>query len=318
MYPALVSCACDTIQCDMKLIFCFLVLILRSWTVPGELQNYYSVLGINKDASSEEIKQAYRKMAKKWHPDKNSDPKAPEKFLAVSEAYEHLGTDSARATYDASLSTQHYSRHAQRTGFNSFNSRRYEFRDVRYFFDEMEKTKKGHRNNGGFQFSASYSSNIRMIDVLKLFVFFGLLWVFCLGSVCYLCCGKKSGSEIVKKEETTDLSKEIKYEIPSYSYSMKLRKGYLVVACSSRTLAVLQDIADSGKFKNDPVSFAHKLGPREVRGVSGDIYGVILVCLKGNKWAGHTIIDTDLSTWIEKVLCGEVPLIPSGLEPCPV
>lgn len=298
---------------------CFVGLGLLCWAVAAiEQQNYYSILGVKKSSSGEEIKQAYRKMAKQWHPDKNSDPKAQEKFLAVSEAYEHLGTDSARATYDASLSGQHYNRHAQRTGFNSFNGRRYEFRDVRSFFDEMERTKKGQRSSGGFQFSASFNNNLRMVDVLKLFVFFGLLWVFCLGSVCYLCCGKKPESDTGTKEETNDTQTETKYEIPPYSYSMKLRKGYLVVACNPRTLAVLEDITQSGKFKNDPVSFAHKLGPRELRGVSGDIYGVILVCLKGNKWAGHTIIDADLSTWIEKVLCGEVPLTNSDVEPCPV
>ena len=54
-------------------------------------QDYYEVLGITKSASSSEIKKAYRKMAIKYHPDKNPDDKsAEEKFKIAAEAYEVL------------------------------------------------------------------------------------------------------------------------------------------------------------------------------------------------------------------------------------
>ena len=63
----------------------------------AQKRDYYEVLGINKNASSEEIKKAYRKLAKQYHPDVNtSDEKTAEKFHEVSEAYEVLADDKKR------------------------------------------------------------------------------------------------------------------------------------------------------------------------------------------------------------------------------
>ena len=64
-------------------------------------RDYYEVLGINRDASEEEIKKAYRKHAMKWHPDRNPDnPKAEEHFKECKEAYEVLADANKRAAYD--------------------------------------------------------------------------------------------------------------------------------------------------------------------------------------------------------------------------
>ncbi|OCK42226.1 molecular chaperone DnaJ [Tenacibaculum soleae] len=64
-------------------------------------QDYYEVLGISKSASQSEIKKAYRKMAIKYHPDKNPDDKnAEEKFKLCAEAYEVLSDDNKKARYD--------------------------------------------------------------------------------------------------------------------------------------------------------------------------------------------------------------------------
>lgn len=63
-------------------------------------RDYYEVLGISKGASDDEIKKAYRKMAKKYHPDVNKDPKAEEKFKEVNEAYEVLSDPQKKSTYD--------------------------------------------------------------------------------------------------------------------------------------------------------------------------------------------------------------------------
>ena len=61
---------------------------------------YYDRLGVSKDASQDEIKRAYRKMSKKYHPDINKEPGAEEKYKAVQEAYETLSDDQKRAAYD--------------------------------------------------------------------------------------------------------------------------------------------------------------------------------------------------------------------------
>jgi len=64
-------------------------------------KDYYEVLGINRDASDDEIKKAYRKLAMKFHPDRNPDnPKAEESFKEAKEAYEILSDDQKRAAYD--------------------------------------------------------------------------------------------------------------------------------------------------------------------------------------------------------------------------
>lgn len=63
-------------------------------------KNYYEVLGVDKSASADEIKSAYRRLAKKYHPDLNKAPEAAEKFKEINEAYEVLGDDKKRANYD--------------------------------------------------------------------------------------------------------------------------------------------------------------------------------------------------------------------------
>lgn len=63
-------------------------------------KDYYKILGVENKASSDEIKKAYRKLALKYHPDKNSDPDAESKFKEFSEAYEVLSNDEKRSHYD--------------------------------------------------------------------------------------------------------------------------------------------------------------------------------------------------------------------------
>ncbi len=64
-------------------------------------RDYYEVLGVNRDASDEDIKKSYRKLAMKWHPDRNPDnPKAEDHFKEAKEAYEMLSDAKKRAAYD--------------------------------------------------------------------------------------------------------------------------------------------------------------------------------------------------------------------------
>jgi molecular chaperone DnaJ len=64
-------------------------------------RDYYEILGVNKDANDDEIKKAYRKLAMKFHPDRNPDnPKAEEHFKEAKEAYEMLSDASKRSAYD--------------------------------------------------------------------------------------------------------------------------------------------------------------------------------------------------------------------------
>ena len=66
-----------------------------------QYKDYYKILGVSKDASADEIKSAYRKLARKYHPDVNPEnPKAEDTFKDINEAYEALSDTEKRAKYD--------------------------------------------------------------------------------------------------------------------------------------------------------------------------------------------------------------------------
>jgi len=66
----------------------------------AEKRDYYEVLGLSKGASNDDIKRAYRKLAKQYHPDVNKAPDAEAKFKEINEAYEVLSDEQKKATYD--------------------------------------------------------------------------------------------------------------------------------------------------------------------------------------------------------------------------
>jgi len=66
----------------------------------SEKRDYYEILGVKKEASKDEIKDAYRKLAMQYHPDRNKEAGAEEKFKEISEAYAVLSDDQKRQTYD--------------------------------------------------------------------------------------------------------------------------------------------------------------------------------------------------------------------------
>lgn len=68
--------------------------------VVKNLKNYYSILGVTPDSSTSEVKSAYRKLARKFHPDINKAPDSIQKFKDISEAYETLSNETKRKQYD--------------------------------------------------------------------------------------------------------------------------------------------------------------------------------------------------------------------------
>uniref|UniRef100_A0A8C6D339 DnaJ homolog subfamily C member 16 n=1 Tax=Moschus moschiferus TaxID=68415 RepID=A0A8C6D339_MOSMO len=90
----------------------------------------YRVLGVSRTASQADIKKAYKKLAREWHPDKNKDPGAEEKFIQISKAYEILSNEEKRSHYE------HYGDAGESQGYQKH--REYHFRHFyeNFYFDE--------------------------------------------------------------------------------------------------------------------------------------------------------------------------------------
>lgn len=85
-------------------------------------KDYYDTLGIKRDATEAEIKSAYRKMARKYHPDVNKTKEAEEKFKEINEAYEVLGDKQKRSRYDSlGANWQGGADYTPPPGFENFN-----------------------------------------------------------------------------------------------------------------------------------------------------------------------------------------------------
>ncbi len=83
--------------------------VLRAWfepdaqTRPGESPTLYGVLGVSKTATQDEVRTAYRRAARTWHPDCNKEPDAHEQFLCIKHAYDILSDTLMRKKYNAGL-----------------------------------------------------------------------------------------------------------------------------------------------------------------------------------------------------------------------
>ncbi|XP_069335477.1 dnaJ homolog subfamily C member 16 [Eulemur rufifrons] len=84
----------------------------------------YRILGVSRTASQADIKKAYKKLAREWHPDKNKDPGAEDKFIQISKAYEILSNEEKRAHYD------HYGAAGESQGY------RFRHFHKNFYFDE--------------------------------------------------------------------------------------------------------------------------------------------------------------------------------------
>jgi curved DNA-binding protein len=116
-----------------------------------EYKDYYATLGVSRDASADDIQKAYRKLARKFHPDVNTSPEAEDKFKEVGEAYEVLKDKEKRARYDQYGSAW---KAAQRGGSTPPS-----WEGVQFDFGEM-----GGRGGGGFDFGTSgFSSFFDML-----------------------------------------------------------------------------------------------------------------------------------------------------------
>ena len=117
-------------------------------------KDYYEILGVEKSADAKEIKKAYRKLAREFHPDVNHDPGAEEKFKEIAEAYEVLGDEDKREQYD-SIGTGYSAGQDFRPppGWEHGAGTEYEYRTAGDFSDFFEQMFGG---RGGPSFRTEY------------------------------------------------------------------------------------------------------------------------------------------------------------------
>lgn len=167
------------------------------------MKNYYEILGISKSASADEIKKAYRNLAFKYHPDRNSgDKAAEEKFKEINEAYDVLSDEKKRADYDSFGTSNSYS---SRT--NSSYNKSNDFANEEAFWNWFNgNTTNSYGNNNSYrnyyyQSTNSYNKKEEVVTRKSLFktllykilqVFVGLfltnvLWIIPFGFI--ICIG---------------------------------------------------------------------------------------------------------------------------------
>lgn len=123
--------------------------------------DYYSTLGVKKTASQQEIKDAYKKLAKQFHPDINKEPGSTEKFKKVVEAYNVLSDDNQRRNYDQFGSAKQPGFSSQQGFSSNFDFRDFNFEDLfrgAFANSEFSDMFQGGRNSSGIR----HGRNLRM------------------------------------------------------------------------------------------------------------------------------------------------------------
>ncbi|XP_059178732.1 dnaJ homolog subfamily B member 9-like [Physella acuta] len=149
------------------LVVCALYLAIL--VVANAAEDYYKILGVRKSASDKEIKKAFRKLALKYHPDKNKEKGAEEKFLKIGKAYEILSDPEKRKQYDMN-------------GDDSFNANSghgggFQHADFQQFFKQFDEAmnmhNRGHHykhhGNDGFKHFNNFGNGGSFFDFDNLF-----------------------------------------------------------------------------------------------------------------------------------------------------
>lgn len=140
------------------------------------MNDYYEILGVSKTATADEIKKAYRKLAMKYHPDKNpGDAAAEEMFKKVTSAYDVLGDEEKRRQYDAGAYSTNGSYTSNDTGYkqytytytNPFGEDFWEWaKKAQQQNQQNQQNRQNQDNNRNYHYETHYSSGYGIKDYL--------------------------------------------------------------------------------------------------------------------------------------------------------
>ncbi|XP_045164176.1 dnaJ homolog subfamily B member 9-like [Mercenaria mercenaria] len=122
------------------------IMALDSYLVLGAKKDFYEILGVKRNAKEKEIKRAFRKLAVKYHPDKNKDPDAEKQFVEIAKAYEVLSDPEKRRRYD-----QFGDDGEQNGGGGGGGGFNFNFDDFFKGFDEAFRSHKTHHDHSHHQ-----------------------------------------------------------------------------------------------------------------------------------------------------------------------
>ncbi|XP_071961292.1 uncharacterized protein [Antedon mediterranea] len=162
----------------IKYIVFIIAIICFFGVLAKKAKDYYKILEVDKKASQQEIKKAFRKLAIKYHPDKNKDPDAEKKFVEIAKAYEVLYDPEKRKQYDQ-LGASHYESHTKGGGSHSGGQEsKFNYNEFFKNFDDTvrfgkrknakQNKKSGHKFNSIFDgLWDDFDSDSTMKDMLN-------------------------------------------------------------------------------------------------------------------------------------------------------
>ena len=244
------------------------------------LKNYYKILEVEKTASDEEIKEAYRNLAKQFHPDTNPDPDAHQKFVDINEAHKILSNTEKRDLYNVQLTEQinqyaplkaptsiHVTRQKRAGRYQRGHYQRRNFNKKKHNYNQADHEEIRNRQalRKGAQIAFGYFSIItKIVSAFSLVLTLGLI-------IDYVLASKQAPEMVVYKSERAWASMEparATFQTPNYRFVVPRSYGKYLFQGQSVEL----EATPMGRFVTKVYMHTWKVGMIEVTPIKS-IYG---------------------------------------------